>query len=92
MQKFHIRLIFIPDSNKFQLTLGNRRWLFSPNDIKVIIDDARKQIVDATDAMTQFNLKTPELTIELKSVHSRNVFAQILNYLDKVWTSFQAIK
>jgi hypothetical protein len=92
MKKFLVKLIYLPEVNKFQLNIDNKRWQITEDDVQKIINNGRKQLVDVTDVTTEFSLHTPHLTIQLRGVDSRNVFAQILNYIDKVWTSYQSLK
>lgn len=88
MIKLHFRLIFVPDKGLFELTFGNEQWYLKPDEIKEIIGNAKKELVDATDAMVSYELKTPNLTIVLNGVTSRDTYTQMVSYLDKVWTSF----
>lgn len=88
--KLFIRLIYLPDTKNFELTIAEKRWKIKAAEVTAMIDDARKQLVNATDAMTEFSLIVPKSRLILKDVNSRNGLAAIINYLDKVWLSFQA--
>lgn len=89
MVKFRFRLIYVPDRAMFELTFGKEQWYLTQHEVEQMIINAKKQLVDTTDAMVSFTLKTPHLTIDLHGVTSREAFKQMVGYLDKVWSSFK---
>ena len=87
--RLHYRLLYLPDIKLFELKFDNKRWKIKPSEVEDIILHAQKQLMDATDATTEFTLKCPTVDINLVGVTSKDIFAQVLNYLVKVWESYK---
>lgn len=66
-----------------------KKWLMTAKETEQFIQKARKQLVDATDAMTDFILEPGDYTINLKGIASKDAFQAIVEYLEKVWDSFK---
>ena len=84
-----IRLIYNPETKLFEFTLGEKKWNLTAKEAERLVKDARKQLIDATDAMIEFNLSVSDWTINLHGVKSKPAFEYIVKYLDKVWYSYE---
>lgn len=54
-----------------------------------IVKNARNQLVDATDAMTEFTFKVKDYTMNFNGNDSRQAFQSLVEYLEQVWDSFK---
>lgn len=70
----------------------SKQWDLTALQIEQMVRNARKQLIDATDAMTEFNLEPGDYKINLKGVNSKQAFQAIVEYLEKVWNSFRGSK
>lgn len=108
MIKILFKLILNPDTEKFELTLGQhptlliknvpmwetnkhlyKEWDLTASQTEQMVCNARKQLIDATDAITEYTLNPGDYNINLKGITSRPAFQAIVEYLEKVWSSFR---
>jgi len=93
MVQIQFKLILNPESKLFELTAAgdslNKRWDLTAKETEQLIRNARSQLLDATDAITEYTLHTGDYEINLKGITSREAFQAIVEYLDKVWNSFR---
>lgn len=69
-----------------------KKWSMTAKETEQFIQNARKQLADATDCMTEFTLQPGDYTVDLKGTSSREVFKGVVDYLNKVWDSFKGSK
>ena len=66
-----------------------RRFKLTALETEQIVKNARKQLVDATDAMTEFVVEIQDYKMNFNGNNSRQAFQALVEYLEQVWDSFK---
>lgn len=87
------KLVLNPIKEHFELTIGQtgsptKQWVFNAKETELLVKNAKMQLVDLTDAMTEFVLSSGDCKINITGVKSTQVIQGIVEYLEKVWNSF----
>ncbi len=72
------------------LETAGREWELSVEDVGKMVKRAKSDMADLTDSQIEFLIyKGDSPVLRLKGKGSRKTFVGIVNYLTKVWDSYQ---
>ncbi len=66
-----------------------KRFKLTALETEQLVKNARKQLADATDAMTEFVFEVQDYKVNFNGSGSREAFQSLVVYLEQVWDSFR---